>query len=214
MTEYDQPTDDAANPEPAPAPAKSKAMWSYIAGGCLLLVGAARIIGAFDKSSQIDEANKLIDEARVSVSEAQQQGEEGAKQIDLVFTDSLGDLAAARVKFKPEADKGIDLYGKSAESFRRAEKQFEQAAAMRVDSVLQEYWGLKAKQMSAMAEIQDVLVNQFRLALNESIADEAELVQKIQENAKPVEEIAARGKDFGERAEKVMADHPAAFAKE
>ncbi len=214
MTEFNQSTDDAANQEPAPAPAKSKSIWSYVALGAILIAGGVRILAGFDKSSQIDEANKLIDEARFSVTQAQQHSDEGAKRIDLVFTDSLGELADARVKFKPDAEKGIDLYGKSGESFRLAAKQFEQAATMRVDSVLQEYWGLKAKQMSAMAEIQDVLVQQFRLALDESIADEAELVKKIQEIAEPVDGIAARGKDFGERAEKVMTDHPTVFSKE
>lgn len=200
--------------EPQPAPPAKKGFWGLLAGGLILVAAAVRFWGGLDESSQVDAANKLIDEARVTIAEASKLDEEGQKHTDAVFGEAaMTGFPGNRAALKPAADAAIAAYGKSTELFRKASQQFNEAAAMRVDQALKDYWSVKAKQMTILADMQDTVAGQYRAALDESVTDKAMLEAKIAEAAKKVEAQSQEAADLTKQADKLMQDNPGVFAK-
>jgi hypothetical protein len=207
-----------ATPSEQPeAPKKSK-LAPLLTGFVLLCLGVAvlaRFAGLYGSlTDQTDEANNLSDQANVSVEAMRKHSSAGAELSNKVLTEENVDgLPGTRAALKADAEKGAAEFMSAATEARKAADLMQQASEKKVNEHFQEYLSLKSKQFRVMGDVQEIPAKQLRLVSDESIADGAAFRAKLDEIAKPLDDLVAESKKLGEQADKVQADHPDVFVK-
>lgn len=174
-----------------------------------ILAIAALSLGAFALAcEQIDEANKFIGESNKKVTEAQSLLDKATKDSDTLLSGDIDDLKDWKARNEAKTKDILATYDKSAELFKAASKDYDDAAKLKLSDKLKAYIDLKSKQMSKTSEyiaaqkggIQAILnadgpeamekqMNDFKTkvdGLSKEVIDMSEKVKKFEEENKDI----------------------------
>jgi hypothetical protein len=207
-----EPQQSAAQPEPQKK-SKATAIATGFAVVCLGIAGLANFAGFIGKS-QTDAANKLKDQANLSIDEADKHTEVAKPLADAVFAPAnITGVPGTRDAFRADAEKSAIELKAAADKLRKSAGLFDEAAKMKIDSHYSEYLALKSKQLTALADVKDNLVQQLQMMLDAKNDDGAKLKTTLDEMDGKIGEFIKQAGEHNEQADKIVAANPSVFTK-
>ena len=173
----------------------------------LLLIAALLACKSGSTTSDIDKANKLVDEGNAAVQEAKKfVADAEAKKAQMMQTD-VRRLAEARVT----AAEAIAAYDKAASKCKEAAQKYDEASRLQVNDKFKEYLILKVKEYNKRGDICETAKGTPQ-ALIESTNRSSFVIRANSNNAK-VDQLNKEAEDLGNQADKLQKDNPDIFKK-
>ena len=163
-------------------------------------------------NAQMDEANKLINEANALIDKTKPSSE----KADNLINDLMGskmtaaeDIDQYKTDNKAKFDEIVSLSEQSEKNISEAAGKFEQASKMQLDDKFKEYVGLKAQEFKKRAERYKTTAAFVKAFLAEKDAAKAD--QLIADYNKKDADLLKEANDLGAKAEKIVKDNPNLF---
>lgn len=177
---------------------------------CLIILTG--LIGFACDAGQMDEANKLINEANAALD----KNKPATEKADTMINDLMGtnmtqaeDIDQYKTDNKAKFDEVASLFEQSEKGISEAAGKFDQASKLKIDEKFKEYVSLKAQEFKKRAERQKasaVFVKSFQAENDAAKAD-----RLTPDYNKKDADMLKEANDLGAKAEKIVKDNPALF---
>ena len=174
----------------------------------VLLIAAIWACGSSGtNTSDLDKANKLVDEGNDAVGQVKKfVAEAEAKKDEMMHTD-IRRLAEARVR----ATEAIAAYDKAADKCKEAASKFDEASRLNVADKFKQYLILKTKEFNKRAELMQAAKDTPQ-ALIES-TNRSSFQNRVSSNQSKIDSLYKEAEDLGQQADKIYKDNPDIFKK-
>ena len=174
----------------------------------VLLIAAIWACGnTSTNTSDLDKANKLVDEGNAAVDQVKKFFTEADGKKDEMMHTDLRRLAEARVR----AAEAIAAYDKAAEKCKEAASKFDEASRLNVADKFKQYLILKTKEFNKRAELMQAAKDTPQ-ALIES-TNRTSFQNRVNSNQSKIDGLYKEAQDLGARADKIFKDNPDLFKK-
>lgn len=165
-------------------------------------------------SQQMEEANKLINEANPIAVKANDTGAKAESLVKELLGANLTnaeDMEHYKSENKAKFDEGVSLSEQTEKSLNEAAAKFEQASKLKVNDKFKEYLGYKAQDIKKRAEGYKGIAALFKSVLAET--DEQKAGQLVTEGVAKYNSTIKDADDLDAKAQKIVKDNPDLFKK-
>ncbi|GEM_PF-1673260 len=160
------------------------------------------------------KANALVDVGNKSVEEANKLSAEARTKSEELFKAAGGeDFPNNRASLKAKIDEVNGILDKSITSLKNAAEKFEEAAKLKIDDKLKEYYTAKAQSYRKLAEINETSKKQTLVLNDTSIEDRDTLISKLEPMDTQIQNLQKELNTLEEKAKKIQTDNPKLFQK-
>jgi hypothetical protein len=180
--------------------------------GLLTLLALALVGAAACKFYETDKANKLVEAANASITEANSKWQSGTSKLDQMQNDALkveDEDEAGLAKVRGDAKAVIADLEKARDGFTDGGNKFLEAAKMKVPDKLKEYWEAKGQEMKKRGEQATALLADPQALLDSQNREDYKT--KAVEAEKKFQTIKKEADDLETKANKIYEDNKALF---
>jgi len=178
--------------------------------GLLTLLALALVGAAACKFYETDKANKLVEAANASITEANSKWQSGTSKLDQMQDAALkAEDEEALEKARGDAKVVIADLEKARDGFTDGGNKFLEAAKMKVPDKLKEYWEAKGQEMKKRGEQATALLADPQALLNSQNAEDYKT--KAVEAEKKFQTVKKEADDLETKANKIYEDNKALF---
>lgn len=164
-------------------------------------------------SDDTEQANKLVDEANVFITEgnkivqdAENKGKEFDRKVSAISNND------DHKKVSEFGDKEIlPLYDKMKDNFQKAGEKFEAAAKLKLNEKFKEYLDAKASEFKKRAEYSESLKSIPKTF--SSSKNEQDYQEKVAGDVEKAQKLLKEANDLSDKASKIQNENPSIFKK-
>jgi hypothetical protein len=161
---------------------------------------------------QVDEANKLVDEANAIIKGYNEDSAKSGKLLTELLGENLKgteDIEEYKTENKAKFDELVSLNTKLEKSGADATAKFDQASKLKLDDKFKEYLGLKVQEMTKRVEV-DKMTSAFVKSFLEA-KDVAKVNTVIGDYNKKSADTQKQADELMAKADKIVKDNPGVF---
>lgn len=174
------------------------------------MIAAVVLIG-IGCDTAMNDANKLVDEANVSIKKANDTSAKGAEIIKTVFgkLSDVEDFEAYKTENKGKIDELTKLLESSSKDYGDAGSKFEAASKLGVSAKFKEYLGLKGQEITKRGEHEKATLDFVKSFMGENDAEKIDTL--VGDFNKKSADIVKDADDLAKKAEQIVKDNPNDF---
>lgn len=157
------------------------------------------------KNSEVDKANKLVQEGNASVQDAKKFLTEAEEKKAQMMKTPVSQLAQARTL----AAESVAAYERTKEKCKEAAQKYDEASRMKVNEKFRDYLILKAKEFNKRAEIVDTAKDTPQAVIEST--NRSSFVNRANANNQKVAQLVKEADDLSAQADKLQKDNPDIF---
>ena len=171
----------------------------------LAILVAAVLACSGGKNSELDKANKLVQEGNTAVEDAKKfVSEAEAKKAQMMKT-PVSQLAQARAL----AAESVAAYDRAKDKAREAAQKFDEASRMKINEKFRDYLILKSKEFNKRAEVVETAKDTPQAVIEST--NRSSFVIRANANNQKVAQLVKEADDLAAQADKLHKDNPDIF---
>ena len=171
----------------------------------LAILVAAVLACSGGKNSEVDKANKLVQEGNAAVEEAKTFVKEAEEKKSQMLKTNVSQLAQARAL----AAESVAAYGRAKEKVTAAAQKYDEASRMKINEKFRDYLILKAKEYNKRAEVVETAKDTPQAVIEST--NRSSFVIRANSNNQKVAQLVKEADDLAAQADKLQKDNPDIF---
>jgi hypothetical protein len=171
----------------------------------LALLVAAVLACSGGKNSEVDKANKLVEEGNAYVQDAKKFVTEAEEKKAQMLKTNVSQLAQARVL----AAESVAAYDRAKEKCTLAAQKYDEASRLKINEKFRDYLILKSKEYNKRAEVVDTAKDTPQAVIEST--NRSSFVIRANANNQKVAQLVKEADDFAGQADKLQKDNPNIF---